>query len=68
MYGGMAIMGFTMFGDETESQITLNLPGKFLISKVAVWTTVLSLDGEHTIVVNPNDCLEISNVVFWSRS
>jgi vesicular inhibitory amino acid transporter len=40
LYGGMAAMGFTMFGEDTASQITLNLPGKFVASKIAVWTTV----------------------------
>jgi vesicular inhibitory amino acid transporter len=33
-------MGFTMFGESTESQITLNLPGKFVASKIALWSTV----------------------------
>jgi hypothetical protein len=40
LYGGMAAMGFTMFGEDTASQITLNLPGQFVASKIAVWTTV----------------------------
>jgi hypothetical protein len=40
LYAGVAVMGFTMFGEATASQITLNLPGQFLASKIAVWTTV----------------------------
>ncbi|KAI5068982.1 hypothetical protein GOP47_0015283, partial [Adiantum capillus-veneris] len=39
MYGGMAVMGFTMFGAETQSQITLNLPKNLVASKIALWTT-----------------------------
>ncbi|KAH7426944.1 hypothetical protein KP509_10G023100 [Ceratopteris richardii] len=42
MYGGMAVMGFTMFGSDTESQITLNLPKYLLASKIALWTTVVN--------------------------
>lgn len=40
LYSGMAVMGFTMFGEDTASQITLNLPKQFLASNIAVWTTV----------------------------
>eukprot|EP00249_Psilotum_nudum_P001140 c13479_g1_i1 orf=390-1898(-) len=42
MYGGIAIMGFAMFGNETFSQITLNLPKHFVVSRIAVWTTVIN--------------------------
>lgn len=40
LYGGMAIMGFCMFGQDLQSQITLNLPSQLAASKLAIWTTV----------------------------
>ncbi|EOY18731.1 Transmembrane amino acid transporter family protein isoform 4 [Theobroma cacao] len=41
LYAGTAIMGYTMFGEATESQFTLNMPKDLIASKIAVWTTVV---------------------------
>uniref|UniRef100_A0A804PPQ9 Amino acid transporter transmembrane domain-containing protein n=1 Tax=Zea mays TaxID=4577 RepID=A0A804PPQ9_MAIZE len=42
MYGSFAVIGFLMFGENTLSQITLNLPKHSIASKVALWTTVIN--------------------------
>ncbi|CAA7399036.1 unnamed protein product [Spirodela intermedia] len=42
MFAGVAVMGYMMFGDSTESQFTLNMPHELVASNVAVWTTVVN--------------------------
>ncbi|KAG6475012.1 hypothetical protein ZIOFF_064229 [Zingiber officinale] len=42
MFAGAAVMGFTMFGESTMSQFTLNMPQNLVASKIAVWTTVVN--------------------------
>lgn len=53
MYAVVAIGGFMMFGDETKSQFTLNMPKTFVASKIAVWTTVVNPFTKYALTITP---------------
>jgi hypothetical protein len=40
MYCFVAVLGYLMFGEDTQSQYTLNMPRGYVAYKIAVWTTV----------------------------
>ncbi|KAI4354526.1 hypothetical protein L6164_003379 [Bauhinia variegata] len=42
MYTGVAVAGYSMFGDSIKTQITLSMPKGFYASKIAVWTTIVN--------------------------
>ncbi|KAK4751343.1 hypothetical protein SAY87_004825 [Trapa incisa] len=52
-YASIAVMGYMMFGDAIESQITLNLPIGKLSSKVAIYTTLVNPICKYALMVIP---------------
>lgn len=53
MYGGIAVAGYAMFGDDLKEQITLNLPPGLLATNVVIWTTVLTPFTKYALTVTP---------------
>ncbi|PKA45910.1 Lysine histidine transporter 1 [Apostasia shenzhenica] len=53
LFAGVAILGFILFGESTQSQFTLNMPQEFMASKIAVWTTVVNPITKYSLTLTP---------------
>ncbi|CAA7033618.1 unnamed protein product [Microthlaspi erraticum] len=53
LYMAVAICGYSMFGEEIQSQFTLNMPQQFTSSKIAVWTAVMTPMTKYALTLTP---------------
>lgn len=52
-YGLTAVLGYTIYGDDVQSQVTLNLPSGKLYTKVAIVTTLINPLAKYALLVAP---------------
>ncbi|XP_058755577.1 amino acid transporter AVT1I-like [Vicia villosa] len=52
-YAAAAILGYLMFGQEVESQVTLNLQTGKLSSRVAIYTTLVNPIAKYALMLTP---------------
>ncbi|KAJ8557198.1 hypothetical protein K7X08_002823 [Anisodus acutangulus] len=52
-YASIAAMGYSMFGSEVQSQITLNLPTKRSSSKLAIYTALINPIAKYALMMTP---------------
>ncbi|KAJ4888188.1 Aa_trans domain-containing protein [Raphanus sativus] len=52
-YTSMAVLGYLMYGSNTLSQITLNLPTHKTSSKVAIYTTLVNPIAKYALMITP---------------
>ncbi|KEH34376.1 putative amino acid transporter, transmembrane domain-containing protein [Medicago truncatula] len=52
-YAAAAILGYLMFGEEVESQVTLNLQTGKLSSRVAIYTTLVNPIAKYALMLTP---------------
>ncbi|XAR56904.1 hypothetical protein NMG60_11037545 [Bertholletia excelsa] len=52
-YLSMAVVGYLMYGDDVESQITLNLPTGKASAEVAIYTTLLIPVTRYALMLTP---------------
>ncbi|KAH7570098.1 hypothetical protein ACOSP7_018044 [Xanthoceras sorbifolium] len=52
-YGSMAILGYLMYGEHLNSQVTLNLPLRKLGTKIAIYTTLINPLTKYAVIITP---------------
>lgn len=52
-FSTVAVMGYMMFGQNVNSQITLNLPTEKISSKIAIYTTIITPLTKYALLITP---------------
>ncbi|KAF2324144.1 hypothetical protein P3X46_002447 [Hevea brasiliensis] len=53
LYTALAFMGAKLFGPEVSSQITLSMPRQLIVTKIALWATVLTPMTKYALEFAP---------------
>ena len=53
LYTALAFLGAKLFGPEVNSQITLSMPPHLLLTKIALWATVLTPMTKYALEIAP---------------
>ncbi|KAM3686809.1 hypothetical protein ACJW30_10G030100 [Castanea mollissima] len=49
----MAVLGYLMFGQDVQPQVTLNLPTSQVSSKIAIYTTLVGPIAKYALIITP---------------
>ncbi|KAK7838774.1 amino acid transporter avt1i [Quercus suber] len=52
-YGSMAILGYLMYGENSNSQVTLNLPIRKINTKIAIYATLVNPLAKYAVIITP---------------
>ncbi|WVZ08645.1 hypothetical protein V8G54_021991, partial [Vigna mungo] len=68
-YASMTIVGYLMFGEEVESQVTLNLPMHKVSSKLVIYTTLVNPVSKFALMATPitNALIDLLPMTYKNR-
>lgn len=49
----IAVLGYSMFGSDVSSQVTLNLPTSKVSSQIAIYTTLICPIAKYALIITP---------------
>lgn len=52
-YGLVAVLGYLMYGEDLQSQVTLNLPAGKLYSNIAIYATLINPFTKYALTITP---------------
>ncbi|GLT98439.1 hypothetical protein SLE2022_159440 [Rubroshorea leprosula] len=52
-YASMAVLGYLMYGEHLNAQVTLNLPVRKISTKIAIYTTLINPLTKYAIILTP---------------
>ena len=52
-YGLVAVLGYLMYGEDLQSQVTLNLPAGKLYSNIAIYATLINPLTKYALTITP---------------
>eukprot|EP00475_Leptophrys_vorax_P037934 TRINITY_DN6602_c0_g1_i2.p1 TRINITY_DN6602_c0_g1~~TRINITY_DN6602_c0_g1_i2.p1 ORF type:complete len:485 (-),score=97.78 TRINITY_DN6602_c0_g1_i2:68-1522(-) len=55
IYAGMSVLGYLLYGDYTQQEITLNFDRGSALSQLAIWLTIINPFSKAALMINPGN-------------